>query len=228
MPTRIRLQRTGRKKQASFRIVVTDKAEANSGPALETLGTYNPRTQPSLVKLNTVSALNWLHEGAIPTDTVVSIFKQTGVWEKYVAGETADTIAEDEAMVNLGADRKTSGRAKAAAEGEKLAAQRRAEEKAASEAASRKAAAEKAAAAKAAAEAEAAAEAVAAEEEKAAEEEAVEAEDAPEAVAEDASAAVGEAAPEAEADDAPEAEAEAAEEAGDAEDADAGEDEDEK
>ena len=89
MPTRIRLQRTGRKKQASFRIVVTDRAEANSGPALETLGTYNPRTSPSLVKLDTAAALGWLHEGAEPTDTVISIFKKTGVWDKFRAGTTA-------------------------------------------------------------------------------------------------------------------------------------------
>jgi small subunit ribosomal protein S16 len=82
MPTRIRLQRTGRKAQPSFRIVVTDRAIANGGPAIETIGTYNPRTQPSLIKLDTAAALKWLHEGAEPTDTIVSIFKQTGVWEK--------------------------------------------------------------------------------------------------------------------------------------------------
>jgi small subunit ribosomal protein S16 len=163
MPTRIRLQRTGRKKQASFRIVVTDKAEANSGPALETLGTYNPRTEPSLIKLNTVSALHWLHEGARPTDTVVSIFKKTGVWDKYRAGATADSIVEEEAVVKLGSDPKTSSRAKAAAEGEKQAVKRRAEEKALAEAAARRAAEEKAAAAKAAAAEAAAAEAAEAE-----------------------------------------------------------------
>lgn len=192
MPTRIRLQRTGRKKQASFRIVVTDKAEANSGPALETLGTYNPRTQPSLIKLNTASALNWLHEGARPTDTVVSIFKKTGVWERYRAGATADGIAEEEAVVKLGSDPKTSGRARAAAEGEKQAAQRRAEEKAMAEAAARKAAEEKAAAEKAAAAA-AAAEAEAEAEAEAAEAEA--AEDEAEAGAEAAEATTGGAEP---------------------------------
>lgn len=164
MPTRIRLQRTGRKGQASFRIVVTDRAEANSGPALETLGTYNPRTRPSLIKLDTASALEWLREGAEPTDTVVSIFKKAGVWEMYRAGGTAEAIAAEEKIVKLGSDPKTSGRARAAAEGAKQAEQRRAEEKAATEAAARKAAAERSAAeatakAEAAAKAEAEAEA---------------------------------------------------------------------
>lgn len=229
MPTRIRLQRVGRKKQASFRIVVTDKAEANSGPALETLGTYNPRTRPSLVKLDTAAALTWLHEGAVPTDTVVSIFKRTGVWEKFVAGETAEAIDAEQAVVKLGLDPKTSGRAKAAEEGEKLAAQRRAEEKAAAEAAARKAAAEKAAAAKAAAEAEAAAEE--------AEEAEEEADEAAEVVEAEAEAAVEDEAPETPADEAEEAPEAAADEAEDADEADdeadeadddAGDDEDEK
>lgn len=218
MPTTIRLQRTGRKKQASFRIVVTDKAIANNAPALETLGTYNPRTQPSLIKLNAVSALRWLHEGATPSDTVVSIFKKTGVWEKFHAGIDADAIEAEDAIVQLGFDRKTSRRAEVAAEGQKQAEQRRAEEKAAAEAAARKAAEEKAAAEKAAAEEAAAEEAAAAEAEAEAEEVEAEAEADVEAEAEAEEAEDG-ADAEAEADDAPKAEVEAdAEEADEADD----------
>lgn len=230
MPTTIRLQRVGRKKQASFRIVVTDKAIANNAPALETLGTYNPRTQPSLIKLNAVSALRWLHEGATPSDTVVSIFKKTGVWEKFHAGVAADAIEAEDAIVQLGFDRKTSRRAEVAAEGQKEAEKRRAEEKAAAEAAARKAAEEKAAAAKAEAE-KAAAEAEAAEAEEADEAEVeAEAEAAPDAEAGEAEAETADdegAEPEAEADaDEPKAEAADAEEAEEADD-EAEEDEEE-
>ncbi len=82
MATTIRLQRTGRKKQASFRIVVSDRDESRDGPAIETLGTYNPRTQPSLIKLNTVSALNWLHEGAQPTDRNSRTESRATLWPK--------------------------------------------------------------------------------------------------------------------------------------------------
>lgn len=204
MPTTIRLQRTGRKKQASFRIVVTDQSESRDGPALETLGTYNPRTQPSLIKVNAGSALNWLHEGAQPTDTVVSIFKKTGVWAHYRKGTTADALSEEECTVELGGDLKTSRRAADAAEGEKLAATRRAEEKATAEAEARKAADEKKAEAKAAAEA--------------AEAEAAEAAEAPEAEAPEADAtevveAEGDEAPEASAETDAEADAEAETEA---------------
>lgn len=228
MPTTIRLQRVGRKKQASFRIVVTDKAIANNAPALETLGTYNPRTQPSLIKLNAVSALRWLHEGATPSDTVVSIFKKTGVWEKFHAGVAADAIEAEDAIIQLGFDRKTSRRAELAAEGQKQAEQRRAEEKAAAEAAARKAAEEKAAAEKAAAEKAAAeeAEAEAAAEEAEAEEVEAEAEDAEAEDAEDEAEAAD--ADEAEADEAPEAEADEepkAEAGGDAEEAAGADDE---
>ena len=126
MPTTIRLQRTGRKAQASFRIVVSDSAEQRDGPAIETLGTYNPRTRPSLIRLDAAAALNWLHEGAQPTDTVVSIFRQTGVWEKYKAGTTADAL--EETVIELGlpeGERGTSLRAAIAAEAQKEAAKRR-------------------------------------------------------------------------------------------------------
>lgn len=143
MPTTIRLQRTGRKAQASFRIVVSDSAESRDGPAIETIGTYNPRTQPSLIRLDAAAALGWLHKGATPSDTVISIFRKTGVWQKFQAGEAADTL--EEPIIELGppADaRHTSKRAAMAAEAQKELAKRRAEEKAAAEVAAKKAAEE--------------------------------------------------------------------------------------
>jgi small subunit ribosomal protein S16 len=141
MPTTIRLQRTGRKAQASFRIVVSDSAESRDGPAIETIGTYNPRTQPSLIRLDAAAALGWLHRGAMPSDTVISIFRKTGVWQKFQAGEAADTL--EEPVIELGppADaRHTSKRAAMAAEAQKELAKRRVEEKAAAEVAAKKAA----------------------------------------------------------------------------------------
>jgi small subunit ribosomal protein S16 len=191
MPTTIRLQRTGRKKQASFRIVVSDAAESRDGPAIETIGLYQPRTHPSAIRLDAAAALNWLYEGAQPSQTVLSIFRKTGVWQKFQAGVTAESL--DEQVITIGApagERGTSFRAKVAAEAQ---ARRAVELKASEEAAA-------AAAAKAAEEA-ARAKAEAAEKE-AEEAEEVEVEAAPEAEAE--------AAPEAEVEEA-EVEAEAAE-----------------
>jgi small subunit ribosomal protein S16 len=215
MPTTIRLQRTGRKKQAHFRIVVSSSAEARGGPAIETIGYYNPRTRPSVIRLDPRAALDWLHEGAKPTDTVVSILKQAGVWEKFHAGVTSDAVEEE--IIELGpppGERRTSRRSEIAAEARKAAEKRRAEEKAAGEAAARKAEAE--AKAKAEAEAEAKAQAEAAEDVEPAEAEAeepsaeVETAEAPSSeVEEDAAAEAEEDAPAAEAEeDAPSAEAE--------------------
>jgi len=224
--TTIRLQRTGRKKQASFRIVVTDVNEQRDGPAIETLGTYNPRTQPSIVRLDAAASLNWLYEGAQPTDTVVSIFRKTGVWQKYQAGETADSL--EETVVTLGppaGEQKTSRRAAVAAEAQKLravevAAARQIADEAAKQAAKEAAAEAKAAAAEAAAtEAEEAVEEAAEVVEEAAEvveEVAAEAEEVVEEAAEEAAEeAVEEAAKEVEevAAEAEEAVEEAAEEA---------------
>ena len=202
MATHIRLQRTGRKKQASFRIVVTDVNEQRDGPAIETLGTYNPRTQPSIVRLDAAASLNWLYEGAQPTDTVISIFRKTGVWQKYQAGETAETL--EEAVVTLGpppGEQKTSRRAAVAAEAQKLravevAAARQLAEEAAKEAekeAAKKAAEEAKAAAAEAAQAAEAEEAV----EEAVEEVAAEAEEAVEEAAEEVAAEAEEAVEEA-------------------------------
>ncbi|MGB5674285.1 MAG: 30S ribosomal protein S16, partial [Gemmatimonadota bacterium] len=204
MATHIRLQRTGRKRQASFRIVVTDVNEQRDGPAIETLGTYNPRTQPSIVRLDAAASLNWLYEGAQPTDTVISIFRKTGVWQKFQAGETAESL--EEAVITLGpppGEQKTSRRAAVAAEAQKLravevAAARQLAEEAAKDAA--KDAAKKAAAdAKAAAADAAQAAAAEAEEavEEAVEEVAAEAEEAVEEAVEEVAAEAEEAVEEA-------------------------------
>jgi small subunit ribosomal protein S16 len=213
--THIRLQRTGRKKQASFRIVVTDVNEQRDGPAIETLGTYNPRTQPSIVRLDAAASLNWLYEGAQPTDTVISIFRKTGVWQKFQAGETADSL--EEAVITLGpppGEQKTSRRAAVAAEAQKLravevAAARQLAEEAAKDAAKQAAEEAKAAAAEAAQAAEAEAEEAV---EEAVEEVAAEAEEAVEEAVEEVAAEAEEAAEEAVEEVAAEAE-EAVEEA---------------
>lgn len=86
MAATIRLKRVGRKKQASFRIVVIDRAEGTAGPSVERLGIYNPRTEPSLIRLDAARALHWLREGATPSDSVRSLLRRTGVWEQFHQG----------------------------------------------------------------------------------------------------------------------------------------------
>lgn len=76
MGARIRLRRVGRKKQASFRIVVTDRAAPRDGAYVEALGFYNPRLQPAELRLDLERVDYWLGNGATPTDTAASLIKK--------------------------------------------------------------------------------------------------------------------------------------------------------
>ena len=98
MATRIRLRRTGRRHQPTYRIVVTDKAAPRDGRFIETIGHYNPRTEPVTIEVNAEKARDWLSRGATPSDTVRSLFKKAGVFGP--AGATAapaEAPAEPEA-----------------------------------------------------------------------------------------------------------------------------------
>ena len=79
MPAKIRLQRQGKKGQPFYHIVVADGRAPRDGKFIEKIGTYNPLTKPADIVLNFDSALQWLQNGAQPTDTVRSILSFKGV-----------------------------------------------------------------------------------------------------------------------------------------------------
>jgi small subunit ribosomal protein S16 len=79
MAVRIRLTRVGAKKQPSYRVVVADARSARDSRAIETLGHYNPRTEPIEFNVDADKAKAWLEKGAQPSDTVVRLFKQAGI-----------------------------------------------------------------------------------------------------------------------------------------------------
>jgi small subunit ribosomal protein S16 len=79
MAVRIRLTRVGAKKQPSYRVVVADARSARDSRAIETLGHYNPRTEPIELVVDADKAKAWLAKGAQPSDTVVRLFKQAGI-----------------------------------------------------------------------------------------------------------------------------------------------------
>jgi small subunit ribosomal protein S16 len=85
MATRIRLRRVGRKGQGYFRIVVADQESPRDGRFVATLGHYNPRTDPAVIKVNAEQVHAWLAKGALPTDTVRSLLKKAGVLGKRPA-----------------------------------------------------------------------------------------------------------------------------------------------
>ena len=76
---RIRLTRVGATKQPTYRFVVMDSRNARDGRSLDTLGHYNPRTEPIELHVDAEKAQKWLSQGAKPSDTVERLFRQAGV-----------------------------------------------------------------------------------------------------------------------------------------------------
>lgn len=76
---KIRLRRMGAKKAPFYRIVVADSRFPRDGRFIEELGTYNPLTEPSEIKVDGERALAWIKNGAQPTDTVKTLLKRAGV-----------------------------------------------------------------------------------------------------------------------------------------------------
>jgi len=85
MATIFRLQRGGRKNRSYFRIMVADSAQKRDGRFLEEVGSYDPLTTPAQIRVNEASILEWLSKGAVPSDTVKSIFRRQGILAKYEA-----------------------------------------------------------------------------------------------------------------------------------------------
>ncbi|MFW5793189.1 MAG: 30S ribosomal protein S16 [Bacteroidota bacterium] len=79
MPTRIRLQRKGKKGQAFYHLVVADGRAPRDGKFIEKLGTYNPITHPATIEIDFDRSLYWLQAGAQPSDTARSILSHKGV-----------------------------------------------------------------------------------------------------------------------------------------------------
>ncbi|MGD2098046.1 MAG: 30S ribosomal protein S16 [Desulfobacterales bacterium] len=82
MGVRIRLARHGAKKKPFYRIVVADGESPRDGKFLEKIGTYDPIKDPAEVMLNTDRVKYWIDKGAIPSDTVKSLFKKEGIFAK--------------------------------------------------------------------------------------------------------------------------------------------------
>ncbi|MFO7929562.1 MAG: 30S ribosomal protein S16 [Candidatus Humimicrobiaceae bacterium] len=71
----IRLTRKGFKKQPYFRIVVADKRSPRDGKFIDSIGTYDPRSNPSKIKVDKEKAIDWIKKGAKPSNTVGKLFE---------------------------------------------------------------------------------------------------------------------------------------------------------
>ncbi|MBO6239914.1 MAG: 30S ribosomal protein S16 [Butyrivibrio sp.] len=79
MAVKIRLKRIGKKKVPFYRIIVSDSKFPVQGKFIEEIGTYDPNTDPSTVKVNEELAKKWLANGAQPTESVAKLLKQAGI-----------------------------------------------------------------------------------------------------------------------------------------------------
>ena len=76
---RIRLRRTGKKKQPSYRFVVADSRAPRDGAFVETIGIYNPLTDPPTIRLDEQKARDWMAKGAQPSESVVRLMQHEGI-----------------------------------------------------------------------------------------------------------------------------------------------------
>ena len=83
MPTRIRLQRKGKKGLPVYHVVIADGRAPRDGKFIERIGIYNPVSKPAEIDINFERALYWLQAGAEPTDTVNALLSFKGVLYKH-------------------------------------------------------------------------------------------------------------------------------------------------
>ncbi|MDK8894114.1 30S ribosomal protein S16 [Corynebacterium sp. MSK006] len=152
MAVKLKLQRIGKLRTPHYRIIVADSRSKRGGKAIENLGIYQPKVEPSYIRLDSERVQYWLGVGAQPTEPVLAILKVTGDWQKFKGLPGAEgTYKEPEAkpskldLFNAALSEANNGpsaeevleakrKEREAAEA-KAAAEKEAEEKAAAEAA---------------------------------------------------------------------------------------------
>ncbi|MFR9805718.1 30S ribosomal protein S16 [Pseudonocardia sp. RS010] len=83
MAVKIKLMRLGKIRQPYYRVVVADSRTRRSGRAIETIGKYHPKSEPSLIEIDSERAQYWLGVGAQPTEPVQHLLEVTGDWQKF-------------------------------------------------------------------------------------------------------------------------------------------------
>jgi small subunit ribosomal protein S16 len=87
---KIKLKRMGKIRNPQYRIVVADSRTKRDGRAIEEIGIYQPKEEPSLIKVDSDRAQYWLSVGAQPTEPVQALLKVTGDWQKFKGEEGAE------------------------------------------------------------------------------------------------------------------------------------------
>ena len=90
MAVKIKLKRLGKIREPYYRIVVADARTKRDGRAIEEIGKYHPKAEPSLIEVNSERVQHWLSVGAQPTDPVRVLLKITGDWQKFTGEPGAE------------------------------------------------------------------------------------------------------------------------------------------
>ena len=88
MATKIRLKRLGKIRTPHYRVVVMDSRTKRDGRAIEEIGQYHPKSDPSVIEIDSERVQYWLGVGSQPTEAVVALLKRTGDWQKFT-GDTS-------------------------------------------------------------------------------------------------------------------------------------------
>ena len=83
MAVKLRLMRMGKKKQPTYRVVAADSRSPRDGRFIEIVGVYDPRPDPSAIRIDNDKAVDWLRKGAQPTESVRKLLEISGAWETF-------------------------------------------------------------------------------------------------------------------------------------------------
>ncbi len=83
MAVKLRLMRMGKTKQPTYRVVAADSRSPRDGRFIEIVGTYEPRQDPSVIKIDNDKAVAWLRKGAQPTERVQKLLEVSGAWASF-------------------------------------------------------------------------------------------------------------------------------------------------
>ena len=83
MAVKIKLKRLGKKRNPQYRIVIADARNRRDGRAIEEIGLYHPKEEPSLIQISSERAQYWLGVGAQPTEAVQRLLEITGDWQTF-------------------------------------------------------------------------------------------------------------------------------------------------
>jgi small subunit ribosomal protein S16 len=94
---RMRLRRTGAKKQPRYRVVIAEARTPRDGAFVDSIGYYDPMTEPATIHIDRDKALEWIGKGAQPSDTVVRLLRTSGITASDAPAAVAATPATEEA-----------------------------------------------------------------------------------------------------------------------------------